>query len=113
MFKATKVKRDKNWYDGECKKLKSLTKNFSKKIRSDPYNNNLTQEFYKLKKMYKSLIKKNKRPFQQHIWQKREHLEKQKPAGYCNLFNALKTLILYIGKMIFLPVSGSDTFQTF
>ena len=67
---------------------KSLTKKFSKKIRSDPCNNSLTQEFYKLKKMYKSLIKKNKRQFEQRIWQKLEHLEKRNPGEYWNLFNA-------------------------
>ena len=63
--------------------------------------------------MYKSLIKKNKRQFEQHIWQKLEHFEKRNPGEYWNLFNALKHLDNVHRKNDIPASEWTNTFQTF
>ena len=72
--------------------MKSRCNSLACKIKKDPYNRQLVDEFYRIKKSYKALIKKNKRKFEENIWAQLEHLERRNPTEYWKLFNDLKNV---------------------
>ena len=67
--KKTKDKNKKNtkkWYTDECRVMKQKLKVFSKTINADNYNSN-RNEYWRLKKQYKKLIKKAHRQYKNNI----------------------------------------------
>ena len=60
-------KSSKSWFDIECKTAYKQLKLRSDKIRRDPYNKQLINDLFQLRKKYKRLIQNKKRTFTNQI----------------------------------------------
>ena len=72
----------KFWYDEECKELKRRVRNSGKIVKENPDIAALREQFWRLKKQLKTLIRKKKRQTARDIHKKLESFRTENPRQY-------------------------------
>ena len=85
-----KIKKNKPWFSIELKRMRNNLLKLGRDL-VNTCNNNVTREnFFKLKRKYKTAVCQAKRTFKQSIYNKLENLESVNPKEYWELFEQLK-----------------------
>ena len=78
-------KSSKSWFDSECKTAYKQLKLKGDKIRRDPYNKQLINDLFQLRKKYKRLIQNKKRTFTNQILHDLDNLHDKCPNEFWKL----------------------------
>ena len=88
----TKRRADKNpWYSPECRNLKSDLNRAQKSVKRHPFNEDLRNKLFSIKKRYNKVCKNTERKFREMITAKLLSIEQQKPTEFWNLVKKIKT----------------------
>jgi hypothetical protein len=87
-----KKKRNKNWYDRDCKSMRRQLKTDGRRLHRNPFDPNLLNKFRYSRKMFKKLLNRKKKDYKQGILGQLESLQSNNPKVYWNLFKKLREL---------------------
>jgi hypothetical protein len=90
--KQQSTKKNRKWYSNECKQIKQTLLMLSKQLRKDAYNREKIQSFRMYRKMYKKIIRDNKRKYQQNILDTLENFKSNNPRAFWNAFQELNSM---------------------
>ena len=88
----TPVKKSKPWFDNKCKELKHQYDKLLKCIKRNPFDRSIRFDLNRIRKLYKSTVKNNKRTFEQNIWSNLDNFHKKRPKDFWKLLSDLKGL---------------------
>ena len=88
----TPVKKSKPWFDNRCKELKLQYDKLLKCIKRNPFDRSIRFDLNRIRKLYKSTVKNNKRTFEQNIWSNLDNFHKKRPKDFWKLLSDLKGL---------------------
>ena len=88
--KARKRKAYKNWFNRDCESARKLVKKLASKLRQNPFDGQVRQNFFKHKKIYKKLIKRSKKLYKQQCVDQLENMVSSNPKDYWKLLNNMK-----------------------
>ena len=84
----------KKWFNLNCKQIRTNLQRLGQKISKTPKDPYLREQFFKLKRIYRSTCRKEKRKFEQNILQKLETLYYSNNKDLRNLLKPKKVIIL-------------------
>ena len=80
----------KKWFNLNCKQIRTNLQRLGQKLSKTPKDPYLREQFFKLKRKYRSTCSKRKRKFEQNILQKLETLQFSNNGGFWNLLKQMK-----------------------
>jgi hypothetical protein len=88
--KSKKRKAYKKWYTADCEAARKRIKYLAKQLHKHPFDKQIREDFFRHKKIYKKLLKRQKISFKQDCIKKLENLVASNPKEYWKLLNNLK-----------------------
>ena len=86
------TKKSKPWFDNKCKELKIQYDRVLKCAKRNPFERSIKFDLNKIRKLYKSTVKNNKRLFERNIWSNLDKFHKTRPKDFWKLLSDLKGL---------------------
>lgn len=88
--RKNKHKKDKPWFDNQCKDLRRKLRYITKSLNKDPYNPNFRGSYFNLKKQCKSTIRRARRQHEQAILHNLEYLNEKELKKFWKLLKQLR-----------------------
>ena len=85
-----KRKLNKPWFSEDFERMRVNLKKTGQALLKDTNNNLLRQNFFKMKKIYKSAVITKKREFKQKLYDRLESMSNENPKEYWELFEKLQ-----------------------
>ena len=92
--KKTKSMKSKSkpWFGDNCKTLKMHCSKLFKLVKQNPFNRQLRFDMNRIRKLYKTTLKRNKSDFERKIWSSLNECQNKNPKQFWKLFSELKGL---------------------
>ena len=68
--------KSKPWFSKECALIKEQCRRLAKQLKCKPFDRKIRFDIMNIRKKYKSTLKKNKLAFENNIWSKLRHVDK-------------------------------------
>ena len=90
----TKIKKSENkpWFNGPCKQLKNNILRYAKLLHKQPYNPALLYEFRRVKKCYKTYLRKCKNEYNNKMWEHLSNLNNSNPKAFWDCYSKFQNL---------------------
>ena len=85
-------KGNKTWFTTDLARLRLELKKSGQTLVKNPTDAHIRENFFKLKRKYKTIVLQKKRKFKQELYNKLENFCSTNPKEYWELFNEIKSL---------------------
>ena len=88
--KKNRKKKNKPWFDNNCRDKLRYIRRLCRKLRNQPYNNNLRHTIFIERKKLKKIIRKNHRNFKNKIYSQLLNSDEKDPSMFWSIIDSLK-----------------------